>query len=145
MALMMEAAHTSETSVDIYLTTRQYIPEDSKVQNIPCSSLQPKVGRALSQINPFNTLPTCPRSVLISSFHLLLGFPSDLVPSGFPTNFFAAFLNSFTKKTPPPSSFENTFHYASPKMIIHFKLHTVIGMRMSVFDSCLFNDAFTVT
>jgi hypothetical protein len=28
IALMMEAALTSETSVDIYLTTRQYIPED---------------------------------------------------------------------------------------------------------------------
>jgi hypothetical protein len=29
---MMEAARTSETSVDIYLTTRQYIPEDSELQ-----------------------------------------------------------------------------------------------------------------
>jgi hypothetical protein len=27
--LMMEAAPTSETSVDIHLRTRQYIPEDS--------------------------------------------------------------------------------------------------------------------
>jgi hypothetical protein len=26
---MMEATRTSETSFDIYLTTRQYIPEDS--------------------------------------------------------------------------------------------------------------------
>jgi len=26
---MMEAVHTSETSVNIYLTTRQYIPEDN--------------------------------------------------------------------------------------------------------------------
>jgi hypothetical protein len=30
IALMMEAARTSDTSVNIYLTTRQYIPEDSK-------------------------------------------------------------------------------------------------------------------
>jgi hypothetical protein len=30
IALMMEAARTSETLVDIYLTTRQYIPEDSE-------------------------------------------------------------------------------------------------------------------
>jgi hypothetical protein len=30
-ALMMEAACTSETSVDIDLTTRQYIPEDSEL------------------------------------------------------------------------------------------------------------------
>jgi len=31
IALMMEAVRTSETSVNIYLTTRQYIPEDSKL------------------------------------------------------------------------------------------------------------------
>jgi len=30
-ALMMEAARTSETSVDICLTTRQYIAEDSEL------------------------------------------------------------------------------------------------------------------
>jgi hypothetical protein len=30
---MMEAVRTSETSVNIYLTTRQYIPEDSKLQD----------------------------------------------------------------------------------------------------------------
>jgi hypothetical protein len=29
--MMMEAAHTSETSVDIQLRTRQYIPEDSEL------------------------------------------------------------------------------------------------------------------
>jgi hypothetical protein len=28
---MMEALRTSETSVNIYFTTRQYIPEDSKL------------------------------------------------------------------------------------------------------------------
>jgi hypothetical protein len=28
---MIEAAYTSETSVDIQLRTRQYIPEDSEV------------------------------------------------------------------------------------------------------------------
>jgi hypothetical protein len=31
IALMMEAAHTSETLVDIDLTTWQYIPEDSEL------------------------------------------------------------------------------------------------------------------
>jgi hypothetical protein len=31
---MMEAAHTSETSVDIQLRTRQYIPEDSELHVI---------------------------------------------------------------------------------------------------------------
>jgi hypothetical protein len=29
---MMEAVRTSETSANIYFTTRQYIPEDSKFQ-----------------------------------------------------------------------------------------------------------------
>jgi hypothetical protein len=32
---MMETARTSETSVDIDLTTRQYIPEDSKLRLVP--------------------------------------------------------------------------------------------------------------
>jgi hypothetical protein len=34
IALMMEAAHTSETLVDICLTTRQNIPEDSELLSI---------------------------------------------------------------------------------------------------------------
>jgi ribosomal protein S15P/S13E len=29
--MMMETAHTSETSVDIQLRTRQYMPEDSEL------------------------------------------------------------------------------------------------------------------
>jgi hypothetical protein len=32
IALMIEAARTSETSVDIQLTTQHYIPEDSELQ-----------------------------------------------------------------------------------------------------------------
>jgi hypothetical protein len=32
ITLMMEAVRTSEMSVSIYLTTRKYIPEDSKLQ-----------------------------------------------------------------------------------------------------------------
>jgi hypothetical protein len=32
ISLMMEAARTSETSGDIDLTTRQYIPEDCELQ-----------------------------------------------------------------------------------------------------------------
>jgi hypothetical protein len=34
IALMMEAARISETSVDIQLRTRQYIPEDSDLHNL---------------------------------------------------------------------------------------------------------------
>jgi hypothetical protein len=33
IALMMEAARTSETSVDIQFRTRQCIPEDSELQS----------------------------------------------------------------------------------------------------------------
>jgi hypothetical protein len=33
IALMMEAARTSETSLNIQLRTRQYIPEDSEQRN----------------------------------------------------------------------------------------------------------------
>jgi hypothetical protein len=34
IALMMEAARTSETSVDIQLRTRQYIPDDSELRKL---------------------------------------------------------------------------------------------------------------
>jgi hypothetical protein len=37
IALMMEAVSTYETSVNIYLTIRQYIPEDCKLQSTNCS------------------------------------------------------------------------------------------------------------
>jgi hypothetical protein len=33
-ALMMDAVRTSETSVNIYLTTRQYNPEDSELRRV---------------------------------------------------------------------------------------------------------------
>jgi hypothetical protein len=43
-ALMLEAVRTSETSVNIFLTTWQYIPEDSKLHNRRCENLRsPKV------------------------------------------------------------------------------------------------------
>jgi hypothetical protein len=34
IALMMEAACTSEMSVDIHLRTQQYIPEDSELHTV---------------------------------------------------------------------------------------------------------------
>jgi hypothetical protein len=34
IALMMEAARTSETLVNLYLTTRRYTPEDSHLHKI---------------------------------------------------------------------------------------------------------------
>jgi hypothetical protein len=36
---MMEVARTSETSVDIQLRTRQYIPEDSELQDFVLTHL----------------------------------------------------------------------------------------------------------
>jgi hypothetical protein len=39
IALMMEAAHTSETSADIQLRTWQYIPEDSELYSMKFCSL----------------------------------------------------------------------------------------------------------
>jgi hypothetical protein len=45
----MEAARTSETSFDTYLTTRQYIPEDSELhirrrENLQSHILESTVG-----------------------------------------------------------------------------------------------------
>jgi hypothetical protein len=42
---MMEAARTSETSVDIQLRTRQYILEDSELHEVLCHALPPSSGR----------------------------------------------------------------------------------------------------
>jgi hypothetical protein len=40
VALMMEAVRTSEMSVSIYLTTRQFIPEESKLHTRRRENLQ---------------------------------------------------------------------------------------------------------
>jgi hypothetical protein len=42
---MMEAVGTSETSVDIYLTTWQYIPEDSELHTRRHENLKSHIGR----------------------------------------------------------------------------------------------------
>jgi hypothetical protein len=44
---MMEAARTSETSVDIQLRTLQYIPEDSELQINPLS-VDPETGLTIT-------------------------------------------------------------------------------------------------
>jgi hypothetical protein len=48
----------------------------------------------LSQIKPVHTTPSYLRSILILFTNLHLGLPSDLIPSGFPTNILYAFLFS---------------------------------------------------
>jgi len=47
IALMMEAARTSETSVDIQLRTRQYIPEDSELHTRRRENLKSHVSLVL--------------------------------------------------------------------------------------------------
>jgi hypothetical protein len=44
IALMMEAVRTSETSVNIIVTTRRYIPEDSKLHAHRRDNLKSSVG-----------------------------------------------------------------------------------------------------
>jgi hypothetical protein len=51
-ALMMEASRTSETSVDIQLRTRQYIPEDPEL-HIKADSLQGTKAAASCLDNAF--------------------------------------------------------------------------------------------
>jgi hypothetical protein len=66
--LTMEAAHTSETSVDIDFTTQQYIPEDSELHTR--RRWEPKISRQKGgqrKLNPhvagilvrFSFLSTC--------------------------------------------------------------------------------------
>jgi hypothetical protein len=43
IALMMEAARTSETSIDIDLRTRQCIPEDSELHTCRCENLKSRL------------------------------------------------------------------------------------------------------
>jgi hypothetical protein len=43
IALMMEAARTSETSINLDLRTRQCIPEDSKLHTCCCENLKSRL------------------------------------------------------------------------------------------------------
>jgi hypothetical protein len=58
----------------------------------------PPLVPILSQINPVHTTPSY---VLILSFHLRLGLPSGLFPSGFPIKILYAFLFSPIRATWP--------------------------------------------
>jgi hypothetical protein len=58
-ALMMEAARTSKTSVNIYLTTRQYIPEDSELLLLSYSNQNWNV------LTNFNMTPHCQLSKIL--------------------------------------------------------------------------------
>ena len=55
----------------------------------------------LSQIHPVSTPPNSWRSILILSFHLRLGLPNVLFPSGFPTRTLCTHLSSLMRATCP--------------------------------------------
>jgi hypothetical protein len=46
---MMEVARTSEMSVDVYLTTRQYIPEESGLYNL--NSICDEINISINTLN----------------------------------------------------------------------------------------------
>jgi hypothetical protein len=48
IALMMKAARTSETSVDIQVRTRQLIPEDSELHTRRCENLKSHIMHLLA-------------------------------------------------------------------------------------------------
>jgi hypothetical protein len=50
IALVMEAARTSETSVDIQLRTRQYVPEDSELHTRRRENLKSHTDLALAVV-----------------------------------------------------------------------------------------------
>jgi hypothetical protein len=47
IALMMEAARTSETLINFYQTTRRYNPEDSHLPFIPCCSILKRIWNCI--------------------------------------------------------------------------------------------------
>jgi hypothetical protein len=66
--------------------------------------------------------PTSTRSILILSNHLRLGLPSDLLPSGFPTNNLCAFVFSPIRATFPAHLIQyintyNALNYISNKWV----------------------------
>ena len=78
----------------------------------------------MSQLNPFHTLhPTSWRPIWLLSFHLGLGLPSDLFPSGFPTN---------TLYSPPHTCYmHHTSHHS------RFDLPNNMGEEYRTFSSSL--------
>jgi hypothetical protein len=55
-----------------------------------------------TRLGPDGHTPFYVRSILILSTHIHFGLPSDLFPSGFPTNILYAFLVSPIRATCPP-------------------------------------------
>jgi hypothetical protein len=57
---MMEAARTSETSVDVQLRTRQYIPEDSELHTRRRENLKSHIVKAALWPSLLYALPSHP-------------------------------------------------------------------------------------
>jgi hypothetical protein len=58
IALMMEAATTSETVVNFYQTTRRYNPEDSHLRTISVHEIRP-LDPILVQFSPYYIIAPC--------------------------------------------------------------------------------------
>jgi len=56
---MMEAARTSETSVDIQLRTRQYIPEDSELHTRRRENLKSHIGYFVWMVVELQDVTAC--------------------------------------------------------------------------------------
>jgi hypothetical protein len=69
IALILEEARTSETSVHVYLTTRQYIPEDSEPQSMGDQ-------KSISTDDKREEFTHISQQVFLLSVHKGLEFPS---------------------------------------------------------------------
>ena len=79
-----------------------------------------------SSIQSINPHPTSWRSILILSFHLCLGFPSGIFPSGFPTKTLCTPLFSTIRATRP-----------AHLILFDFITWTILGEEYSLFSSSL--------
>jgi hypothetical protein len=71
---MMEAAHTSEMSVDILLRTCQYIPEDSELHTRSCENLKSQM------CNEFLSHKLCKLFVCLMYFQIFCVCKNHLLP-----------------------------------------------------------------
>jgi hypothetical protein len=100
IGISVKMLHLLTHGAELFLRSRQLCSHSRTSQHfmepevsIPCS----KGPSTCSHPEPYQSNPHHPilsliRSILMLSTHLRLGLPSDLFPSGFPTNILHAFL-----------------------------------------------------